>query len=120
VPLHSRIGGRLPAAFRTLPGAVVPAAQIEVRNSATAVIDIGGTCNTGNYYIPVPAGIYEITVTVPGFKGMCNPKSPATAAGRNAYAKQIGKPKPKGIGNSLHSTRFRPEKTLWKTELAAG
>lgn len=46
-------------------GAVVPAAQIEVRNSATAVIDSGGTSNTGNYFIPMPAGIYEITVTVP-------------------------------------------------------
>ena len=28
----------------------------------------GGTSNTGNYVIPVPAGKYELTVTVPGFK----------------------------------------------------
>src|SRR5215469_14791856 len=49
-------------------GAVVPAAVISVRNSETGVVYQGGTSNTGNYVIPVPAGTYEITVTVPGFK----------------------------------------------------
>src|SRR5215470_15858301 len=49
-------------------GAVVPAAQIEARNSETGVVYRGGTSNTGNYVIPVPAGTYEIAVTVPGFK----------------------------------------------------
>ena len=49
-------------------GAVVAAAQVEVKNSETGVVYRGGTSNTGNYVIVVPAGIYEITVTVPGFK----------------------------------------------------
>jgi outer membrane receptor protein involved in Fe transport len=49
-------------------GAVIPAAAIQVKNAETGVVYQGGTSNTGNYVIPVPAGIYEITVTVPGFK----------------------------------------------------
>jgi hypothetical protein len=49
-------------------GAVVAGAQIEVRNAETNVVYRGGTSNTGNYVIPVPAGIYEVTVAVPGFK----------------------------------------------------
>jgi Carboxypeptidase regulatory-like domain/TonB dependent receptor len=49
-------------------GAVIPAASIQVRNAETGVVYQGGTSNTGNYVIPVPAGTYEITVTVPGFK----------------------------------------------------
>jgi carboxypeptidase family protein len=49
-------------------GAVIPAAQIEARNSETGVVYRGGSSNTGNYVIPVPAGTYEISVNVPGFK----------------------------------------------------
>ena len=49
-------------------GAVVPAAQIEVKNTATGVIYRGGTSGTGNYVLPVPTGTYELTVTVSGFK----------------------------------------------------
>jgi hypothetical protein len=49
-------------------GAVIAAAQIEARNTETGVVYRGGSSNTGNYVIPVPAGTYEITVNVPGFK----------------------------------------------------
>src|SRR5579864_4656058 len=49
-------------------GAVIPAAVIQIKNLATGVVFNGGTSATGNYVIPVPAGTYEITVTVPGFK----------------------------------------------------
>src|SRR5579871_2214902 len=49
-------------------GAVVPAAVIEAKNADTGVVFRGGTSNTGNYVISVPAGTYEITVVVPGFK----------------------------------------------------
>jgi hypothetical protein len=49
-------------------GAVIPAAQIEVRNTDTGVVFSGGTSSTGNYVIQVPAGVYQITVNVPGFK----------------------------------------------------
>src|SRR5580692_2431610 len=48
--------------------AVVPGAQLEVKNTATGVIYRGGTSGTGNYVLSVPAGIYEISVNAPGFK----------------------------------------------------
>ena len=48
--------------------AVVPAAQMEVKNTATGVVYSGGTSATGNYVFSVPAGTYEISVNAPGFK----------------------------------------------------
>jgi Carboxypeptidase regulatory-like domain/TonB dependent receptor len=48
--------------------AVVPSAQLEVRNTATGVVYSGGTSSTGNFVFSVPAGIYEISVNAPGFK----------------------------------------------------
>jgi hypothetical protein len=49
-------------------GAVISSAVIEVRNTGTGVVYRGGTSNTGNYVIPVPAGTYEISISMPGFK----------------------------------------------------
>src|SRR6516162_593990 len=49
-------------------GAVVPTAQIEVRNTETGVVYRGGTSGTGNYVLAMPSGTYEITVTAAGFK----------------------------------------------------
>ncbi|MBV8731681.1 MAG: TonB-dependent receptor, partial [Acidobacteriia bacterium] len=49
-------------------GAVIPTAQIEVRNVETGVVYRGGTSATGNYVLSVPAGTYEITVNANGFK----------------------------------------------------
>jgi len=49
-------------------GAVIASAPIEVRSADTGVVFSGGTSSTGNYVIRVPAGVYEITVNVPGFK----------------------------------------------------
>ena len=49
-------------------GAVVPGAPVEVRNMDTGVVSRGGASATGNYVISVPAGTYELTVTVTGFK----------------------------------------------------
>ena len=49
-------------------GAVVPAATVEVRNMETNVVSRGGASATGNYVISLPAGSYELTVTVTGFK----------------------------------------------------
>jgi hypothetical protein len=49
-------------------GAVVPSAGIEVRNPATGAVFQGGTSETGNFVVSVPAGTYELTVNVAGFK----------------------------------------------------
>ncbi len=50
-------------------GAVVPNAPIEAKNVATDAVYPAATSATGNYTIAqLPAGTYELTVTVPGFK----------------------------------------------------
>jgi Carboxypeptidase regulatory-like domain/TonB dependent receptor len=49
-------------------GAVVPAAQIEIKNTDTGVVYRGGTSATGNYVLSVPTGTYEISVSASGFK----------------------------------------------------
>src|SRR5580704_700161 len=49
-------------------GGATPNAAIDVKNVDTGEVFHGGTSGTGNYVIPVPAGKYEMTVTVPGFK----------------------------------------------------
>ena len=60
--------GTITGAISDPAGAVIAAAQIQVKNSETGVVYNGGTSSTGNYVIVVPAGTYEITVNVPGFK----------------------------------------------------
>lgn len=49
-------------------GAVVAGAPIEVRNTQTGATYQVGASATGNYVVQVPAGNYEMTVTVAGFK----------------------------------------------------
>jgi hypothetical protein len=49
-------------------GAVIPNASIDVKNIGTGVVYRGGTSSSGNYLVSVPAGNYEITVNVTGFK----------------------------------------------------
>ncbi|HJT88027.1 MAG TPA: TonB-dependent receptor [Bryobacteraceae bacterium] len=50
-------------------GAVVPSAAIEARNIETGTAYQAASTSTGNYTLPqLPAGTYEVAVTVPGFK----------------------------------------------------
>src|SRR5437762_5654974 len=50
-------------------GAVVAAAPVEARNSETGAVYQGATTGTGNYTLSqLPAGNYEMSVVVPGFK----------------------------------------------------
>src|SRR5256885_7550082 len=49
-------------------GAVVASAAIEVRNVETGAVYQVGSSATGNYTVQVPAGTYEVTVNVAGFK----------------------------------------------------
>src|SRR5260370_39679128 len=60
--------GRITGTISDPAGAVVPSAQIEIKNSETGGVYRGGTSETGNYVIPVPSGNYELTVTVARFK----------------------------------------------------
>jgi hypothetical protein len=50
-------------------GAVVAAAAVEAKNVATGAVYPAASSDTGNYTVPqLPVGIYELSVTVPGFK----------------------------------------------------
>jgi len=50
-------------------GAVVPAAPVQVRNIETGAVYQAGSSGTGNYTLAqLPAGQYEMSVAVPGFK----------------------------------------------------
>ncbi len=50
-------------------GAVIASAAIEAKNLATGAVYPAASSGTGNYTIPqLPAGTYDLTVTVPGFK----------------------------------------------------
>jgi len=60
--------GTITGAISDPAGAVVPGANIEVKNTDTGAVYQGGTSATGNYVIPVPVGKYSLTVTVTGFK----------------------------------------------------
>src|SRR5689334_14338742 len=50
-------------------GAVVASGKVEAKNIATGAVYEVASTDTGNYTIAqLPAGTYEMTVTVPGFK----------------------------------------------------
>src|ERR1051326_8463253 len=50
-------------------GAVVAGAPIEMRNVETGVVNRAASSATGNFTLAqLPAGQYELSVTVPGFK----------------------------------------------------
>ena len=50
-------------------GAVVVGAKVEAKNTATGALYEAATTGTGNYTLSqLPAGDYEMSVTVPGFK----------------------------------------------------
>src|SRR6476660_635141 len=50
-------------------GAVIATAAIEARNVATGTVSSVASSATGNFTIAqLPAGNYQLTITVPGFK----------------------------------------------------
>ena len=50
-------------------GAVIPSAPLKARNIGTGVTYEAASSNTGNYtLVQLPAGAYELSVTVSGFK----------------------------------------------------
>src|ERR1700681_4633565 len=62
-------GGTITGVISDPAGAVVANAPIEAKNSATGVVVSVATRATGNYFLgDLPAGTYEINVSVPGFK----------------------------------------------------
>lgn len=62
-------GGAITGVISDASGAVVANAPVQVKNTATGVVLTAATSTTGNFTLnEIPAGTYEIDVTVPGFK----------------------------------------------------
>ncbi len=60
--------GSITGTIRDASGGVAPNASIDVKNVDTGAVFHGGTSGTGNYVISAPAGKYELTVSLTGFK----------------------------------------------------
>ena len=61
--------GTLTGTIADPAGAVIATAPIEIRNVDNGAVYQTTSSETGNYTLPqLPAGTYEMTVTVPGFK----------------------------------------------------
>ncbi len=62
-------GGVITGVISDPAGAVISNAPIEAKNSETGVVVSAATSATGNYVLgDLPAGTYEISTNVPGFK----------------------------------------------------
>jgi hypothetical protein len=62
-------GGTITGVISDPAGAVVPAAPVQAKNTATGVVSEAATSATGNYTLgDLPAGTYEIDLAVAGFK----------------------------------------------------
>ena len=52
-------------------GALVVGAQVQVKNVGTNIVQTDVTDKSGNFVVtPVPAGVYSISVTAPGFQSL--------------------------------------------------
>jgi hypothetical protein len=92
-------------------GAVVAAAAVEARNTETGAGYQAASSATGNYTIPeLPAGTYELTVTVPGFKKLVRPGLIIQAAQTIRVDAALE------VGNASESVTIQAEAPLLKTE----
>jgi len=92
-------------------GAVVPNAQIEARNVGTGAIYQANSSGTGNYTLPqLPAGAYELSVTVTGFKKFVRPDITVQVAGTVRVDPQLQ------VGAATESITVTSEVSQLKTE----
>src|SRR5580765_2209263 len=92
-------------------GAVVPNAQIEARNVGTGTTYQANSSGTGNYTLPqLPAGSYELTVTVTGFKKFVRPDITVQVAGTVRVDPQLQ------VGAATESITVTSEISQLKTE----
>jgi hypothetical protein len=92
-------------------GAVVAAAAIEARNIETGAVYPVASSATGNYTIvQLPAGTYELSVTVPGFKKLVRPGLIIQAAQTIRVDATLE------VGNATESVTVQAEAPLLKTE----
>src|SRR5579864_6713279 len=92
-------------------GAVVANAAIEARNPETGAVYPVASSATGNYTIAqLPAGTYEVSVTVPGFKKLVRPGLIIQAAQTIRVDATLE------VGNAAESVTITAEAPLLKTE----
>jgi hypothetical protein len=92
-------------------GAVVANANIEARNVETGAISQAASSTTGNYTIAeLPAGTYELDVTVPGFKKFVRTGLIVQAAQTIRVDATLD------VGNTTESVTVNAEAPLLKTE----
>ncbi|MBZ5576222.1 MAG: carboxypeptidase-like regulatory domain-containing protein [Acidobacteriia bacterium] len=92
-------------------GAVVAGAGIEAKNIETGVPFQAASTETGNFTIPqLPVGVYELSVTVPGFKKYV--RSGLTVAATQTIRVDI----PLEVGAATDSVTVQADATLLKTE----
>src|SRR5215831_958444 len=66
--------GTITGTISDASGAVIPGATIQAKNTDTGLVYTAGSSETGNYTLPqLPAGNYEVTVELPGFKKFVRP-----------------------------------------------
>src|SRR5215471_11562642 len=93
-------------------GAVVASAAVEARNIETGAVYPVATSTTGNYTIPqLPAGTYELTVTVPGFKKYVRPGLIIQAAQTIRVDAALE------VGSATEAVTINAEAPLLKTEI---
>src|SRR5580692_11384377 len=92
-------------------GAVVAGAAVEARNVAADALYPVATSATGNYTIAqLPAGSYELTVTVPGFKKFIRAGLVVEVAGTARIDATLE------VGAASESVTVNAEAPLLKTE----
>jgi Carboxypeptidase regulatory-like domain/TonB dependent receptor len=92
-------------------GAVVAGANIEAKNTETGVLFQAASTDTGNFTIPqLPAGVYEVSVTVPGFKKYV--RTGLTVEVTQTIRIDI----PLEVGAATDSVTVQADATLLKTE----
>src|SRR5260370_26667121 len=61
--------GTITGAVSDATGAVIPGVSVEARNAQTGAVYQAGSSETGNYTLAqLPAGTYELSATLPGFR----------------------------------------------------
>src|SRR5579883_179066 len=92
-------------------GAVIANAVVEAKNADTGTVFQAGTSATGNYTLAqMPAGTYELSVTVPGFKKSVRPGIIVNVAQTARVDFQLE------VGAATESVTVQAEAPLLKTE----
>src|SRR5579871_1948764 len=92
-------------------GAVIAAAVVEAKNDATGAVFQAASTNTGNYTLSqLPAGDYQITIVVPGFKKFIRENVVVSVAGTLRIDATLE------VGSATESVTVTEAAPLLKTE----